>query len=186
MPYPTPDPLKAPESFATARLLLRKPREEDAALIFAAYGQDPEVTRYLMWRPHRDLNDAQEAVGHFLEGWRSGKSFCWLLFHRDDDGLVGCVAARPEQGINLGYLLVRPFWGQGLMSEALAAVIGWAFSEPSVFRVWAVCDVENRASAHVLEKSGFAQEGLLKKWSLHPNVSSIPRDCFCYARTRES
>ncbi|MEN3370912.1 MAG: [ribosomal protein S5]-alanine N-acetyltransferase [Verrucomicrobiota bacterium] len=181
-----PDSLKTPESFATARLLLRKPREEDAALIFAAYGQDPEVTRYLMWRPHRDLGDAEEAIGRFLDGWRSGISLCWLLFRRDGGELVGSVAARQEQGINLGYLLARPFWGQGLMNEALAAVVDWAFSNPSVVRVWAVCDSENRASARVLEKGGFAQEGLLKKWSLHPNVSSIPRDCFCYARTRES
>ncbi|MDQ1422292.1 MAG: [ribosomal protein S5]-alanine N-acetyltransferase [Acidimicrobiaceae bacterium] len=178
--------MKAPESLATKRLLLRKPRVEDAALIFAAYGQDPEVTRYLMWRPHRDLNEAQEAVSRFLEGWRAGNSFCWLLFRRDEGDLVGCIAARPEQGINLGYLLARPFWGQGLMSEGLAAVVDWAFSDPTVFRVWAVCDIENRASARLLSKSGFCQEGILKRWSVHPNISSIPRDCFCYARTRES
>lgn len=185
--FPMPDSVKAPESFATERLLLRKPREEDAAAIFAAYGQDPEVTRYLMWPPHRALSDAQEAVGRFLEGWRSGNSYCWLIFERNEGKLVGSIAARKDQqGINLGYLLARPFWGQGFMKEALAAVVDWVFSDPSVFRVWAVCDVENRASARLLAKSGFCQEGVLKKWSLHPNISSIPRDCFCYARTRET
>lgn len=187
MTFPTADSVKAPESFATERLLLRKPREEDATAIFAAYGQDPEVTRYLVWRPHREVNDAKEAVGRFLEGWRSGNSYCWLIFRRDGGELIGSIAARKDQqGINLGYLLARPFWRQGFMNEALAAVVDWAFSNPSVFRVWAVCDLENPASARLLEKSGFCREGILKKWSLHPNISSVPRDCFCYARTRET
>jgi [ribosomal protein S5]-alanine N-acetyltransferase len=174
-----------PESFATARLILRKPRAEDAPLILAAYAQDPEVIRYLTFLPHRDLKDTHEAVERFLEGWRSGKSYCWLIFRRDGEELVGAISVRKDQGINLGYLVARPFWGQGYMAEALTAVVEWAFSIPSIFRVWAVCDVENHASARLLERNGFCREGVLKKWSIHPNVSDIPRDCFCYAKTRE-
>lgn len=176
--------LNPPESLITARLLLRKPRPEDAPLIFAAYAQDPEVTRYLAFRPHRDLQETHAALNRFSEGWRTGRSFCWLIFRGDTDQLAGAIAARPDQGINLGYLLARPFWGQGLMSEALTAIVDWAFSEPSVFRVWAVCDLENQASAALLERNGFHHEGVLRKWSLHPNLSDIPRDCFCYAKTR--
>src|SRR5436853_950666 len=112
-------PVIPPESFATARLFLRKPRPEDAPLIFVAYAQDAEVTRYLTFRPHRDLNDAHEAVNRFLEGWRSGKSYCWLIFRRDGEELIGAIAAREDQGINLGYLVARPYWRFGFMSEAL-------------------------------------------------------------------
>jgi [ribosomal protein S5]-alanine N-acetyltransferase len=177
--------LLPPESLLTSRLHLRKPRPEDASPIFAAYAQDPEVTRYLAFRPHRDLNDTHQAMERFLEGWRTGKSFCWLIFRRDDEQLIGAIAARPDQGVNLGYLIARPFWGQGFMSEALAAIVEWAFAQPAVFRVWAVCDLENNASARVLERNGFHQEGILRRWSLHPNVSEIPRDCYCYARTRK-
>src|SRR6266404_95609 len=100
--------MKAPELLATERLLLRKPRAEDAPLIFAAYAQDPDVTRYLTFRPHRDLNDTHEAIGRFLENWRSGKSYCWLIFRRDREELIGAIAAREDQGIVLGYLLARP------------------------------------------------------------------------------
>lgn len=177
--------LTPPESFTTARLLLRKPRPEDAALIFAAYAQDPEVTRYLAFRPHRDLKDSHEAIERFLDGWRCGKSYVWLIFRREDEQLVGGIAAREDQGINLGYALARPYWRQGFMSEALAAIVEWAFAQPGTFRVWAVCDVENEASAGLLEANGFHQEGVLRKWSVHPNVSDIPRDCFCYAKTRD-
>ncbi len=177
--------IMAPESFATERLLIRKPRAEDAALIFASYAQDPEVTRYLAFRPHQDLKDAEEAVERFLEGWSSGKSYCWLIFRRDGDELVGAIAAREDQGINLGYLVARPYWRRGFMSEALSAIVQWAFAQPDVFRVWAVCDVDNEASARLLERNGFRQEGVLRKWSAHPNISDVPRDCYCYAKTRD-
>jgi [ribosomal protein S5]-alanine N-acetyltransferase len=173
-----------PESFLTARLHLRKPRPEDAPLIFAAYAQDPEVTRYLTFRPHLEVREAEEAVERFLESWRTGKSYCWLIFSRDGEKLLGAIAARSDQGINLGYVLARPFWGQGFMSEALNVWWTGALSIPSVFRVWAVCDLENVASARLLERNGFRQEGVLTNWSLHPTVSEIPRDCYCYARTR--
>jgi RimJ/RimL family protein N-acetyltransferase len=181
MPDPRPLP---PESFLTARLHLRKPRPEDAPLIFAAYAQDPEVTRYLTFRPHREVREAEEAVERFLKSWRTGKSYCWLIFSRGDEELLGAIGARNDQGINLGYVLARPFWRQGFMSEALNVVVAWAFSIPSVSRVWAVCDLENVASARLLERNGFRQEGVLTKWSLHPNVSEVPRDCHCYAQTR--
>jgi len=181
-----PDPrMRPPESFTTERLLLRKPRAEDAALIFAAYAQDPEVTRYLTFTPHRNLKDTHEAVDRFLESWRSGKSYCWLIFRHDDGALVGAISAREDQGINLGYLIARPYWRHGFMSEAVGAIVNWAFAQPSIFRVWAVCDVENEASAGLLERNGFHCEGMLRKWSLHPNVSDIPRDCFCYGKTRD-
>jgi [ribosomal protein S5]-alanine N-acetyltransferase len=172
-----------PESFTTKRLLLRKPRVEDAPLIFAAYAQDPEVTRYLTFRPHRDLKDAHAAVDRFLESWRSGKSYCWLIFRQENDELVGAISARQDQGINLGYLIARPYWRRGFMTEALGAVIEWAFAQPAIFRVWAVCDCDNEASARLLEQNGFHQEGILRQWSLHPNVSDVRRDCYCYAKT---
>jgi RimJ/RimL family protein N-acetyltransferase len=171
----------------TARLLLRKPRPDDAARIFEAYGQDGEVTRYLMWQPHKDLQDAEAAVQRFLDAWECGTHLTWLILDRKTGELAGSIAARrDENGMNLGYLLARTYWGRGLMAEAIEAVVQWAFDDPSVLRTSAVCDVENRASARVLEKTGFVCEGVLNEYSLHPNISAIPRDCYSYAQTRQS
>ena len=105
--------MKAPESLATKRLLLRKPRAEDAPLIFAAYAQDPDVTRYLTFRPHGHVNEALDAVNRFLESWRSGESYCWLLFRCDGEELVGAISAREDQGINLVFGRA-PVLGTGL------------------------------------------------------------------------
>ena len=67
------------------------------------------------------------------------------------------------------------------MVEALTAVVDWGLSQPSV---WRIGDVDNLASARVMEKVGLACEALLRRWSMHPNVSDEPRDCFSYVRSR--
>jgi RimJ/RimL family protein N-acetyltransferase len=96
------------------------------------------------------------------------------------------LCLRGEFSQNLGYVLGRKFWGQGYMTEAVRAVVDYALAEPEVFRVWAVCDVENAASARVLEKAGMRREGILRRWSMHPNISDEPRDSLCYARVKEA
>ena len=72
------------------------------------------------------------------------------------------------------------------MTEAVCAVADWALAQADIHRVWAVCDIENRASARVLEKAGMTREGVLRGWSLHPNAGGTPRDCWCYARVKEA
>jgi RimJ/RimL family protein N-acetyltransferase len=67
------------------------------------------------------------------------------------------------------------------MTEAVMSVTHWALAQPEIYRVWATCDVENVASARLLERVGMQREGVLHRWLLHPNVSNTPRDCFCYA-----
>ena len=54
----------------------------------------------------------------------------------------------------------------------------------AIFRIWAVCDLDNFASARVLEKAGMQREGVLRRYILHPNISSEPRDVYCYATVR--
>lgn len=83
-----------------------------------------------------------------------------------------------------GYVLARPQWGQGLMAEALRFGVDWALSQPEVFRAYSFCDVENPASARVMEKAGMAREGILRRYHTCPNLSPEPRDCILCARVR--
>jgi RimJ/RimL family protein N-acetyltransferase len=69
------------------------------------------------------------------------------------------------------------------MPEAVRAVTGWALDQPGIYRVWAVCNVENIASCRVMEKVGMQKEGILRRWSIHPNISEEPCDSYCYAVT---
>jgi [ribosomal protein S5]-alanine N-acetyltransferase len=177
--------ITVPDEIRTARMLLRKPRAADAPLMFNAYAQDPAVTHYLTWRPHRDVAETRAVIDRFLAAWERQEEFCWLLFTSDAGEMIGSIAARTEDdGFNLGFLLARSHWGRGYMPEAIIAVVDWAFTQQWVSRVWAACDVENRSSARALEKAGFIRTGVLPQFSVHPNISSAPRDCYAYAVTR--
>jgi RimJ/RimL family protein N-acetyltransferase len=177
--------MKPPAELRTDRLRLRPPRLEDADEIFARYAQDTEVTRYLTWRPHERVASLQKFLRELLALREQGAVLPWLVEHRADGRLLGGIDLR-LQGFRaeIGYALARDAWGQGFASEAARALVEWALAQPSLYRVWAVCDVDNPASARVMEKAGMVREGLLRRWSVHPNVSAEPRDCWCYARVR--
>jgi RimJ/RimL family protein N-acetyltransferase len=104
------------------------------------------------------------------------------LIGKEETRLLGAAEIRIDRfKVDLGYVLARSEWGKGYMPEAAQALISWALGQEEIYRVWAVCDVENRASARVMEKVGMQREGILKRWVIHPNISTEPRDCYCYA-----
>ncbi|MEM0953392.1 MAG: GNAT family N-acetyltransferase [Pseudomonadota bacterium] len=164
---------------------LRWIRQSDAPGVFAGWSQDAEVCRFLTWRPHTALSQAQTFVKACIQARAAGTEFNYVLTLRESGELIGDVSARTgEHGVDLGYLLARCHWGQGFMAEAVTALSDWFLNQDDVFRVWAVCDVDNVGSARVLEKSGFAREGTLHRWVMHPAISNAPRDAYCYAKTR--
>ena len=86
--------------------------------------------------------------------------------------------------MQFGYCLARDAWGQGYATEAAGAFIAAALDIPTLWRIQAYCDVENCASARVLEKIGLEREGTLRRYMVLPNLSNEPRDVHCYAKVR--
>jgi RimJ/RimL family protein N-acetyltransferase len=171
-----------PKILQTERLRLRKPRLADAETIFREYASDAEVTRYVSWRAHQTIDETREYMRVCLAAWDVGKAFQWVIERKEDNQLMGMIAARVQaHRWELGYVLARRYWGHGYMSESVKGLIDWAFKGADVFRVWAVCDVENLASARVMERAGMQREGVLRRWSVHPNISTEPRDSYCYS-----
>lgn len=172
-----------PASFETARLALRPMQIEDAKAIFERYAQDVEVTRYLTWRPHTSIKQAESYVQACL---KAETSRTYMLLQRKTGEIVGAFDLRQagQARLEYGYVLARPFWGRGLMTEALAEVVDWALRQPSIWRIGAVADVENVGSIRVMEKAGLECEGVLRRWIVHPNASDAPRDCLSFAKTR--
>lgn len=174
-----------PETVQTQRLLLRRPRPSDADAIFQEYAQDREVTRYVMWVPHASVETTRAFIANCDAQWISSKAFTYAITRQEGGKAIGMIDFRPTgQRADFGYVLARPHWGQGLMPEAASALIAIALAQPSIFRVQATCDVENRASARVLEKAGLSREGILRRYIVHPNISAEPRDSLLYAITR--
>jgi [ribosomal protein S5]-alanine N-acetyltransferase len=154
----------------------------DAQIIFDDYARDPDVARYMTWRPHRSVDETVEFLARCERVWADRSAFPWTLWLKDGGAFAGMIEIRVRtHSVDLGYALARRRWRQGLMSEALAAVVQWAFAQPGIFRVWATCDVDNVASARVLERVGMEREGVLRRWLVHPNLGDEPRDCSCYS-----
>ena len=179
--------MKPPATIETARLRLRTPTMDDTEAIFTTYARDPEATRYVSFRTHRSAEEAREYVEDCARGWAGSGPFTWAIVLRDSGRLVGMIDIRPQNHrVELGYILGREYWGRGYMTEVVRAVSDWALAQPEIHRVWAVCDVDNLASARVMEKAGMAREGTLRRWAVHPNLSAEPRDFWCYARVKEA
>jgi [ribosomal protein S5]-alanine N-acetyltransferase len=177
---------RPPATFATARLLGRMPRADDGPAVLAAYAGDPEVTRYLTWRPYDRVEPLNAFLREAIAHWEKGDGhLAWLLCLKGTDTPIGSIGVTLEGGKAMfGYALAKKFWGHGFAAEALKYLVDWSLTQPTVFRAWAFCDVENPASCRVMEKAGMTREGVLRRWHVAPNLGPEPRDCTVYAKVK--
>lgn len=180
------DKYRLPEQFFTERLDVRRVQPGDAAAMFAGWTQDGQLARYMTWKPHRALSETQAYAEYAHREWEGGQCFPAVVRFRDrPDQLIGSIEARVlGTRISWGWLVRRDHWGKGIASEMAQHVIAHALAHRTIFRVEAVCDCENPASARVMEKAGMQKEGRLARYIMHPNVSDEPRDAFLYAKVR--
>ena len=96
-----------PASFRSSRLRARLPVPDDAARIFSAYASKPEVSRFMMWRPHGAVSETEAFVAGCMAGVRSGTRYPYVLAESDrPDMVVGMLEARPAgHKVDLGYVL---------------------------------------------------------------------------------
>jgi RimJ/RimL family protein N-acetyltransferase len=174
-----------PDGFASERLILRPIEARDAAAIFTGYAQDPEVARYVRFTPHQSLADTDAYIARCL-ATPATAARTYVLVDSTDRAVIGAfdLRRRDVHRLDCGYVLAQRCWGRGLMTEALSTVAFWALAQDAFWRLGAVCDIDNKASARVMEKAGMRREGILQRWMIHPNISPEPRDCFSYAIIR--
>lgn len=175
---------KGPRSLETARLLLRRPRFSDADAIFRRYASDPEVTRFMSWPTHRSVADTLAFLAWSDADWARWPAGSYIAFARDaEDRLLGGTGLSfksPDLAVT-GYVFARDAWGFGYATESLQAMIDLA-RLLGLRRLETVCHVDHRASAHVMEKCGFACEGILPAHTEFPNFrSGVKLDVLSYA-----
>jgi [ribosomal protein S5]-alanine N-acetyltransferase len=174
-----------PKECETARLRLRQPLVDDAEALYAEYAADPLVTKYLSWRPYAEVEPLRRFLANMVAGLDNSSRSAWVITVRPADNPVGMIDCRVDgHRFNFGYVLARRCWGNGYMVEALKPLVEWGLNNPKIHRIWAFCDIDNRASARVLEKLGMREEGVLRRWFIHPNLSDVARDCRCYSRVK--
>ncbi|WP_456477186.1 GNAT family N-acetyltransferase [Oceanithermus sp.] len=183
--------MRLPRAIETPRLRLRPPTEDDLEPLFVLYS-DPEVVRYLSFRPLRERGQVRAMLERFVRAWRQGEGDLTLegrtylyLLERPATGVLGTLGVRKETyGYELSYALARAAWGHGYMPEAVRAVADGLLAR-GAWRVFATCHVENVGSQRTLEKAGFEREGRMRRYFIFPNLGPEPADGYLYARVRE-
>ena len=165
----------------TERLILRPMRVSDAPDMFD-YAKRPEVTRYLLWNPHRDLTYTKRYLEYLAGRYRLGMHYEWALIHKETGHMIGtCGFANIDCTHNsgeLGYVLHPDHHGKGLAPEAARRVMKFGFSVLGLHRIEARYMVENLASRSVMEKLGMRDEGVRREAML---VKGEYRDIGTYA-----
>ena len=142
----------------TDRLTLRPWRESDLH-DFYEYASVDGVGQMAGWNPHRNVEESKTILSHFIEG----KHVFALEHNGKVVGSLGieqyCEENYPEldtlQGREIGYVLSKAYWGQGLMAEAVKAVIAYLFDEVGLDFIIVGHFDWNGQSRRVIEKCGF-------------------------------
>jgi aminoglycoside 6'-N-acetyltransferase len=146
---------------STERLTVRRFRPDDAAA-FSAYRSVPEVARYQSWEAPFSLEDATASVERFASGDPLAPG--WFQYAIDRDGeLIGDIGLNLHDNLmqaEIGFTLAPQYQGKGYATEAVRGLLNHLFVERNLHRVSAECDARNVASAQLLRRLGFREEGL--------------------------
>ncbi len=152
----------------TPRLILRKLRIEDAGAYFAFAG-DPQVTQYLRWGPHESFLETEKYIASVLDAYEQGLDSPWGIELAQDCALIGAIHLMEidpkDRKADIGVVLARKYWGQGIGSEALNCVLTYCFNDLALNRVQGLSIVGNTAARRMMEKCGMIHEGVLRAYA---------------------
>lgn len=152
---------------STARFALEPLQRSDRDDLFAHFS-DPATVEYMDIDPLADISGADETIAWASRLLDTGDGVRWAI--RDEAralaGTIGFNNLVREHGSRgeVGYDVVRARWRQGVMTEVLPAVVGYAFETLGLRRVEAMVTPGNAASAALLVSQGFRLEGLLRDY----------------------
>ena len=140
----------------TDRLRLRPFRLDDAEAMFSRWASDDEVTKYLTWPTHTDLEQTKAILARWVAEYEQPERLNFAIELKEEGNkLIGGIdVVRYEDGCPvLGYNLSRPYWGRGVMTEACRRLLDYLFSQ-GYAEVRIAAMVENVGSRRVIEKCG--------------------------------
>ena len=180
----------------TERLILRRWEDSDAESLFE-YAADPDVGPIAGWPPHQSIEESRDVIKNVFNGKEA-----YAICLKTDDRAIGAIELKlnghtdltdRDDECELGYWLGKPFWGQGIMPEAVKEILRHAFEKIGMTKVWAGYYEGNLKSKRVQEKSGFRyqwkSEGVdvpLMHEKRTGHVSSMTKDQWQWDRLYEA
>lgn len=150
------------EDLTTEHLILRKLRPEDARDYFDRIGSREEVTRYMLWKPHKSIEDSIASMEKARRGYETGTGYKWGIARKEDDRIVGVIDLlrfEEDGSCSFAYMLTPQVWGRGYGTEAVRAVFAFGFDRMELTAIRADHMTLNGASGAVMRKAGMVWQG---------------------------
>ena len=152
----------------TERILLRYWQKSDAEALFK-YASDPDVGPRAGWPAHKSVEESREIIRTFFHNETT-----WAIVLKETGEAIGCIGYYTHETSNIpigendcevGYWVGKPFWNQGICTEALKLMLDYCINEKHFENIWADHFTGNPASGRVMEKCGFSDTGMLNRCS---------------------
>ncbi len=155
----------------TQRLILRRFTIEDLDQMFHNCWSDLEVWKWTSYKPMKSIEDVINIADMFTEKWLGAyerlNRYSWAIQLKASGEVIGrFFGMNPDDEISqieLAYELGREWWNQGIMTEAVKAIIDFFFNEVGLNRIYANFASENLASGKVMQKCGMTYEGTMQQ-----------------------
>jgi len=155
------------KTLETERLILRRVTVNDAKQAYINWCSSEEVSKYVMWTKHKDVNETIELYKKWELDYEDLSTYRWIVELKNTKEVIGTIDVpskkyMPYDVCEIGYCYGEKFWGNGYATEALKRVIKFLFEECEVEVVFADYMSNNPASGKVMEKAGMKYEGFLR------------------------
>lgn len=169
------------QQLETKRLILRRYVHGDVAAMYQNWASDEAVTKFLTWPAHTSPEISGRVIDSWVNAYSDENYYHWAIVlkeHGDEPiGDIAVVNMKEEISMmHIGYCIGRAWWHQGIVAEALKAVMDFLFDAVGANRIEARHDPRNPNSGKVMEKCGMKYEGTLR--SAGRNNQGICDECY--------
>jgi len=151
----------------TDRLVLRPFTTKDAVPMFRNWAGDPMVTRYLTWPNHSDISVTAKVIESWIKQYRDSNYYQWAIELKSIAEPIGSISGvkidESDRSVEIGYCIGQSWWGQGLVAEAVRALMAFFFERVGVHQVKACHHPDNPNSGRVMQKCGLSYDGTRSK-----------------------
>lgn len=157
-----------PQKIETERLFLRPYIEEDASTILKNWASDPSVQIPLDEPVYETLEAVEGLVQKYIHSFEDDGTYRWAIISKENKECIGLIAFFLVDSDNdfaeIEYGLGKEYWGSGLTSEAVEAILEFGFAKMKLHKIQISCKEYNKASQRVIEKCGLIYEGTLRDY----------------------
>jgi len=152
----------------TDRLFLRQLNIDHSENWFKNLSDD-EVAVLIGMEPLENVEESRSIINSYIDRYKKKNGMAWAIILKEDEHFIGTCSYEKIDGHNLsgeiGYDLMKKYWGHGFMTEALSAIIEYGFESLRLNRIEAHTAAINLASRNLLKRLGFFEEGIFRESS---------------------